>query len=348
LDSTQKRLLQEVDYFQIVFTLPNRLSPLILGNRQELYDLLFHSAWQSLNELLREEGEFYPAALMVLHTWNQELDHHPHLHALVPGGGPSLDGGRWVTSRHPTQRNRRKPYLVDNILLGRKFRQKFSDGFFRLVRAGKLHLEGDWARLRQPHELEAWLSEVTKSDWNVFIQGPRHGKSDPDQVLKYLARYMTGGPISDRRIIRDENERVTFWARSKNKAKGNRSRKFELSGKEFVRRWSMHILPKGYTRSRCFGGYHGSKSEDYLNRCRELLSLARPEPIKAPERIEPTVPKCPRCDIEMLCIQNQQRPSWKEVFQREIYADPALYSPMHYGHGSGSAGFPAFPHEPDG
>jgi hypothetical protein len=337
-----------VNYFQGVFTLPDRFSPLILGNRRALYDLLFCSAWQSLDEVLREEGKFHPAALMVLHTCNQELDHHPHLHALIPGGGPSLSGGRWVTSRHPTQRNRRKPYLVDNTLLGHRFREKFSNGFRRLVRAGKLRLEGDWARLLEPQELEAWLSEVTKSDWNVFIEGPPHGKSDPDQVLKYLARYMTGGPISDRRILRDENDRVTFWARSKNKAQGNRPREFELPGKEFVRRWSMHILPKGYTRSRSFGGYHGGKRQDYLNRCRESLTIASPQPIKPPQRIEPTVPKCPRCNIEMYCIQNQQRPSWKEVFDREIYADPTVYSPMHYSHSTGFAGFPPFPHERDG
>ena len=115
----------------------------------------------------------------------------------------------------------------------------------------------------------------------------------------------------------------------------------------------MHILPKGYTRSRCLGGYHGGKRHDHLNRCRELLTMASPQPIKPPERTEeisnePTVPKCPRCDIEMNCILNQQRPSWKEVFERELYADPALYSPLHYGHDTGFRGFPAFPHEPDG
>jgi len=184
LEKTRELLLRGVNYFQVVFTLPDRFSPLILGNRRALYDLLFRSAWQSLDEVLREKGEFYPAALMVLHTHNQELDHHPHLHALVPGGGPSPDGGRWVTSRHPTQRNRQKPYLVDNIPLGQRFRQKFTNGFRRLVRAGKLHLEGDWARLREPRKLDEWLLEVTTSDWNVFIEGPPHGKSDPDQVLK--------------------------------------------------------------------------------------------------------------------------------------------------------------------
>ena len=184
-----------VNCCQVVFTLPDRFSPLILGDQQGLCDLLFRSGWRALGEVLREAGKFHPAALMLLHTWNQELDHHPHLHAVVPGGGPSLEGGSWTTSRHPTQRNRRKPYLVDNVLLGRRFRKKFIDGFRRLVRGGKLRLEEDWAKLLEPRELETWLAEVTQSDWNVFIEGPPHGRSKPDQLLKYLARYLTGGQI---------------------------------------------------------------------------------------------------------------------------------------------------------
>jgi len=345
LEKTRELLLRGVNYFQVVFTLSDRFSPLILGNRQALYDLLFRSAWRSLDEVLRETGKFHPAALMTLHTWNQELDHHAHLHAVVPGGGPSLDGGSWIASRHATHRNRRKPYLVDNVLLGRRFRKKFTDGFRRLVRGGKLRLEGDWAKLLEPKELEAWLAKVTQSDWNVFIEGPPNGTSDPDQVLKYLARYMTGGPISNSRILSDENGRVTFQARSKNKAQGNRSRPFPLSGKEFVRRWSMHILPKGYTRSRCFGGYHGAKRKDYLNRCRESLTIPDSPPIEPPERMEASAPTCPRCNIEMHCIEKQRRPSWKEVFDRRVYADPATYSPMHH---SRYTGFPAMAHEPYG
>lgn len=257
-----------------------------------------------------------------------------------------MDGGGWITSCHPTQRNRCKPFLVDNVLLAQTFREKFADGFRRLVRAGKLRLEEEWAKLLEPPELEAWLEEVTESDWNVFIEGPPHGKSRPEHVLKYLARYMTGGPISDRRIIGDENGRVTFWARSKNKAAGNPSRPFELSGKEFVRRWSMHILPKGYTRSRQFGGYHGSKRKDYLPRCRELLKVGSPSTPSLPERSERSESNPPECrQIVMCCILKQQRPSWKEVFDRRIYDAPSIYSPMHHGRTRGS---PAFPHEPDG
>ncbi len=111
-------------------------------------------------------------------------------------------------ARHPTERNRRKPYLTNNIELGRVFRQKFTDGLRRLVSSGKLKLQDEWAKLHDRRELKAWLEDITESDWNVFIEGPPHGQSRPDRVLKYLARYLTGGPISDLRIIGDEDGRA--------------------------------------------------------------------------------------------------------------------------------------------
>jgi len=221
---------------------------------------------------------------------------------------------------------------VDNEELGRKFRKRFVNGLRRLVRNGKLRLEGEWSKLQDPAQLETWLDELTATDWNVFIEGPPHGKSRPEQVLKYLARYMTGGPISDRRLISDEEGVVTFWARGKEKAHGNQSEPFWLPGIEFVRRWTMHILPKGYTRSRSYGGYHGSKRQDYLQRCRTLLGITddddpthRGEPTEVPE---PSLPTCARCEIAMVCIEQKPRPSWKQIFERDIYADPAIYSPM--------------------
>jgi hypothetical protein len=254
---------------------------------------------------------------------------------LVPGGGPSLDGQRWINSLHPTQRRRRKPFLVDNTELGRKFREHYVDGLRRLVRTGKLRLDGEWFRLQDPMKLEAWLDELTATDWNVFIEGPPHGESRPTDVLKYLARYMSGGPISDRRLISDEDGIVTFWARSKDKGKKKRSEPFPLKGTEFVRRWTMHILPKGYTRSRAYGGYHGTKRDDYLEICRQLLGIEvdDPHPTSTDDRFEGTTssePKCPHCDIAMECIRQQSRPSWKKIFERAIYADPTLYSPMHH------------------
>jgi hypothetical protein len=250
-------------------------------------------------------------------------------------------------TRHPTERNRQKPYLTDNVALGRDFRQRFAAGFRRLVRAGKLKLQDDWAKLHDRRELQVWLDAITASDWNVFIEGPPHGQSRPEHVLKYLARYLTGGPISDRRILRDEAGRVTFWARSKDKTQGNRPRPFSLSGREFVRRWAMHILPKGYTRSRQFGGFHGRQRAAYLASCRVLLaqslsgvvdSATTPPTPPSSERSSLT---CPQCDVPLRCLDRQRRPSWKHIFGRGIYDDPTLYSPLHHAYTRGPPAFPS-------
>ena len=222
---------------------------------------------------------------------------------------------------------------MDNVQLGQCFREQFVDGLQRLVLQGKLRLDGEWFRLQDPTQREEWIDELTATDWNVFVEGPPHGKSRPTDVLKYLARYMTGGPISDRRLISDEDGVVRFWARSKDKAGGNPSEPFPLKGTEFVRRWTMHILPKGYTRSRAYGGYHGTKRGEYLARCRELLGIAVDDLASTDDRQdaqEASGPTCPHCDITMQCIRQQSRPSWKKIFERAIYAESGIYSPMHH------------------
>jgi hypothetical protein len=337
MDKSSAVLLPSVPYFQVVFTLPNQLSPLILGNRRQLYGLLFHSAWKALDGELRRAGKFQPAALMVLHTWNQQLEHHPHLHALVPGAGPSLDGRRWEVARHPRHRRRRQPYLTDNVQLGRVFRAHYVRGLRRLLRQDKLRVGGSVAWLASQVQRECWLKELEQADWNVFVQGPPQRKSEPSQVLKYLATYLTGGPLSDRRIISADDEEVVFWARPKRnnfpakRRRGmNQVRPFRLSGRQFMKRWTLHILPRGFTKTRCYGGYHGGARPAYLQRCRELLPAApasdRPE--ATPEEvIESNGPSCPRCETALTLITNQPRPSWRDVFTQAIYENQ-VYSPL--------------------
>lgn len=260
------------------------------------------------------------------------MDHHPHIHAVVPGGGPSLDGERWVKSRHPTQPRRREPYLTDNVDLGREFRKQFVNGLRRMIRRDKLRIDGGYAFLRDPAKREAWLKKLQATDWNVFIKGPPQAHSQPEHVVKYLARYMSGGPIADRRLIREEDEKVIFWARSKDKSKNNSPERFTLRGHEFVRRWTMHILPKGYTRSRSYGGFHGSKRQDYLSRCRQLLEVSQDhdDSPRSSHDEEPRLPKCVRCKISMDCIVAADRPSWREIFNVTLHRDPHLYSPLHH------------------
>lgn len=318
---TQELILPGVNYFQVVFTLPDRLSRLILANRRAMYALLFRSAWQALRHELRQQG-MEPAAVLVLHTWNQELGHHPHIHALVPGAGPSANPENdpcWVVAQDTSFPERRKPFLVDVEQLGRTFRDRFVRGLGTLLRKRSLRLQDEWSQLHDSRVRRSWHKALRQSPWNVFISGPPNGESDPRQVLKYMTRYMTGGPISDARIVSQSHDQVTFLARSKDKSQDNPQVEHTIPGVEFLRRWSLHILPKGFTRCRRYGGYHGSRCERYLDTCRELLAqeTADQEPLEPPreEARADRSPRCPRCQRPMVLSESLPRPSWRDIFQ---------------------------------
>lgn len=316
LDKLSELFLPQINYFQIVFTLPSQLTSFTLGNRRGLLDLLLRAAWQGLDALLRETLGVAPAATLVLHTWNQELGVHPHVHALVPGGFPSLDGQRWITPKHPQHKRRRQAYLCSVVDLGEQFRQKFLKGLRRLYKQGKLNFEQQSAA--EPEAFEAWLAELEAIDWNVYIQGPPRQGADPSQVAKYLARYMTGGPISDARIISYDGEEVWFQARSRDKR--NESRPFRLSGRQFVHQWSQHVLPKGFTKCRSYGGYHNTQRAEYLALCHHLLPpTATDEPPPAspppPDELPVKLPvrKCPHCQAELTSAAPPSRFSWRDI-----------------------------------
>ena len=219
------------------------------------------------------------------------------------------------------------------------FRKKFVQGLRQLIKRGKLRLEQEWSMLQDGRQLEAWLKQLLKPDWNVFIEGPPKGNSDPQDVLKYLARYLTGGPISDCRIVREEVGTVTFLARGKDKQAGNPMIEVELPGHEFLRRWSLHILPKGFTKTRSYGGYHGTIRRTYLDECRRCLlpTAVSQDNAAGSDRLvehegslaEASLPKCPRCKVSMDCIEAHPRPSWKDVFDRRSYATHHMALPIH-------------------
>lgn len=159
VNKTANLLHPAVTYFQVVFTVPDKLSSLVLGNRRPLYKLLFHASWRALRARVRNECRMDAAATMVLHTWNQRLEHHPHVHALVPGSGPSLDGQSWVPCRRTkgTRRKPAQPFLVDNKELGRAFRGQYIAGIRALVKAGEL-------KVQDIDVLESLLSELGERD----------------------------------------------------------------------------------------------------------------------------------------------------------------------------------------
>ena len=272
LEKTALLMLPGVAYFQVVLTVPDSLSPLILANRKTLYGLIMRSAWTTLREYLAAQG-IQPAALLVLHTWNQRLKHHPHIHALVPAGGLSTDGQRWVPLDHLDQ-----SLAETNRQLGQRFRALLIRGVIKCLTASRrrtaIHLPGTLAPLAAPGALKVWLATVAPDGFRVFLQPPPTVRADPQQLLKYLARYLSGGPISDRRLVSQHHDKITFLARSLTKPKrGERHQQVavEIPSMEFVWRWSLHILPKGMVRVRHYGHFGNRHRTAYLARCNELL-----------------------------------------------------------------------------
>ena len=346
LTSTAELLLPGIDYFQVVFTIPDKLSSLALGNRRAVYTLLFQSAWRALHEVIEAEQGFEASAAMVLHTWNQKLEPHAHVHAVVPGGGPALRGERrWVHSHRRDLPHSRAPYLVEAQSLRDRFREVFLDGLRCLHRSGGLKLNGDWSALRDSSAFDAWLKPLVDVTWVTYIEPPPSEQSTPEHVLKYLARYLTGGPISDRRLISHDDGHVTFWARTGQTSGGGDGTECEpytLSGTEFVRRWSRHILPKGYVKPRRFGGYSNRQRQRYLAECRDLLgeretpsvvdevASERPDTTPLPEPHDEggedhAESCCPTCGAPMHCVAAEKRVSWIIVmhgsFRPIWYAD---------------------------
>jgi len=168
--------------------------------------------------------------------------------------------------------------LVDNQDLGRRFRDRYLKGIRNLIKIGKLNVEDQVA-------LDAILSDVSTRDWVVYIEPPPRDDSDPTHVIKYLALYMTGGPISDRQLIEEKDGRICFWARSDDKS--GRQEIVSLPVLEFVRRWTTHILPKGFTKSRCYGGWSNTRRKEFQRQCQSIRPNPDPPvagtPIPAPE-----------------------------------------------------------------
>lgn len=306
-----------------MFTIPDKLSSLALGNRKEMYDLLFRAAWKTLKNVIADEQLFEAAAVMVLHTWNQMLEAHAHLHAMVPGGGPSLTGDRrWIKSRRPNVPRCDGRYLCDEAELKSQFRTNFIAGLKRLHKNGKLKLNGEWRFLQSKAAFHDWLAPMEDQTWVAYIEPPPLEDCPPEQMAKYLARYLTGGPISDRRLVSDDAGVVTFQARIGDKTGGSKQTiPVRLPGAEFVRRWCLHILPKGYTKTRRFGGYANHHRKRYLAECRSLLGSVAASPVAEPsaadspeeQHAEERSPCCPKCQARMRLIDFQPKLSWRVV-----------------------------------
>ena len=305
LDREAKFLLP-VEYFHVVFTLPAGIAERAHANPTAMYELLFAAASATLREVAANPKRLGASVgvLMVLHTWGQNLHHHPHVHCVVTGGGLSCNA-KGVVDASPKWVSCRPGFFLPVRVLSRVFRAKYRDGLRRLAADGRLTLP---ERLRDPAAFAVWLVEQCGRDWVVYAKPPFGG---PERVLKYLARYTHRVAIGNSRIVDVSDGRVTF--RYKDYADEHRSKVMTLSGVEFLRRFVQHVLPKGFVKVRHYGLLANRDRDARLAVCRRLLTIeslrARLPGTPSPVRSERAVvtpaataftPACPFCGSERI------------------------------------------------
>lgn len=259
LDRQAEDLLS-VEYFHVVFTLPNAIGPLALQNPRLIYGALFRAVGESLLEMAADPRRLGAEIgfLAVLHTWGQTLTLHPHIHCVVPGGGLAPDGQRWVSCR--------PGFFLPVKPLSRLFRGKFLAILADLYAHEQLTLAGNLQDLVEQGQFVRWMGELRETEWVVYAKPPFGG---PEQVLKYLARYTHRVAISNQRLVSMDEEKVSF--RWKDYADRNASKMMTINGVEFVRRFLQHVLPTGFVRIRHFGFLANRCRDEKLARCRALL-----------------------------------------------------------------------------
>ena len=280
--------LLPVSYFHIVFTLPHELSALALQNKRLLYGLLFRASAATLLELAGDPKHLGAdiGFLGVLHTWGQNLQHHPHIHYVVPAGGLAPDSSRWIASS--------RRFFLPVTALSRVFRGKFTAGLKQLFLQHKLQFHGSLQSLVEPRCFRKFLRQLFREDWVVYAKPPFGG---PEHVLNYLARYTHRVAISNHRLVAFQNDRVSFlW---KDYAHGGKQKIMTVSADEFLRRFLIHVLPKGLVRIRHFGLFANRRRGRMLTRCRALL---RAHDCETHAEITAQM-RCPVCSGPMVVIE---------------------------------------------
>jgi hypothetical protein len=313
----RQRDLLPVEYFHVVFTLPDELGALALQNKAVIYNLLFRAASQTLldgaaqwKDLQAQIGFF-----AILHTWGQRLDLHPHLHCVVPGGGLSLDGTRWVSCL--------PGFFMPVRLLSRKFRGTFLAFLKEAHRRGELTLAGRLGPLESDRAFRSWLGPLYDKEWVVYAKPPWKG---PEQALKYLARYTHRVAIGNSRLKSIDDGQVTFTY--KDYRREHRQRTLTLAATEFIRRFMMHVLPGGFVRIRYYGFLANAHRKEQLQKIRELLGAPQPAVVDD-ESSDPSQDpvehlhdqRCPHCSEGFLrAVDVAPRPRLSEILQLPLMA----------------------------
>ena len=291
LEARQADLLP-VPYFHVVFTLPARVAEVAFQNKEAVYTILFRAAADTLRTIAADPRHLGAeiGLVAVLHTWGQNLHHHPHVHCVVPGGGPSLDGTRWVACR--------PGFFLPVRVLSRLFRRLFIDGLRTAFEARTLGFFGDLAGLADPDAFAGWLRDLRQVEWVVFAKPPFGG---PAQVLAYLSRYTHRVTIANSRLMSMTDSDVAFtW---KDYRHSGRAKTMTLDAHEFIRRFLLHSLPDGFHRIRHYGFLANGHRAGKLALCRKLLDQTPPPNPRATGKADPSEHRrCPCCGGIMMIV----------------------------------------------
>jgi hypothetical protein len=259
----QSRSLLPVEYFHLVFTVPQALHPFFLLDRRHGYSLLFEAALGALHAVCQRRLGAIPGTIAVLHTWSQTLTFHPHVHCIVTGGGLDASSQHWICTR--------PGFLVPVRVLSRAFRGKLLESFERALHAGRSGLSAPMGR--------RLLRQAAAKDWVVYSKAPMAG---PAQVLRYLGRYTHRIAIGNERLLALHDGMVTF--RYRDRRRGNATRLMTVGARDFARRFLLHVLPRGFVRVRHFGLQANCRRRQLIAQARQLLDQPPPPPAPPPPR----------------------------------------------------------------
>ena len=295
IEGRRKELLP-VPYAHVVFTVPRLLAPLALQNKKLIYALLLRLSAETLIEVARNPKHLGAEIgfFSVLHTWTQKMDHHPHVHCVVPAGGLSFDHRRWVSA------NPRYRFFLPQKVLGIVFRGKLTEALEQAFANHEITLRGKLQHLSDSKAFHAFVRQLFRHDWVIHCKRPFGG---PEYVLKYLGRYTHRVAISNHRLVSFTNGEVTF--RWRDRAHGNRELPMTLKADEFLRRFLLHLLPKGFVRIRNFGYLAHRRRATLLPLCFQYLrsvpdtSITQTQPEDIPDS---GLWKCPKCGGPMIVV----------------------------------------------
>ena len=286
--------LLPVPYYHVVFTLPAPIADIAYQNKAVVYDLLFKISAETMLTIAADPKHLGAriGVTSVLHTWGSAMTHHPHVHMIVPGGGISPDGKRWVSCR--------PGFFLPVRVLSRLFRRLFLKALFAAHAASRLSFFGEHAHLADAQSFAALLAPLHKAEWIVYAKPPFGG---PQAVLTYLSRYTHRVAIANSRLIACDEQGVTFKWKDYRIEGRDRYKRMTLATDEFIRRFLIHVLPKGLHRIRHYGLFAKSSCADNIARARELLAVAKPEGQPTAAAIDPSKPSCPCCGGRMVIIE---------------------------------------------